>query len=341
MTLLLMLWGTLKFLLIPTIVLFTLMQVMTPSLRYSAKSSADTYTDDMPNEWGQVVSSTGQSWSALRTAVLTKDYRHLKIDYLAPPNSLQGGNIPITIIVAGFMPPEWLIDRVRPRGQNAVVVYRSPRLARMTGPSWPTLTMFRDARKFSDFWNLVATNPINRLYSIHAGLHEAPADVVDIVTWARKNISADVNRINLIGLGSGSLIVAAAAHKLQAIGSPARTLTLIYPPALKDSAIQDNLIETPRWLRPFNAALLDKLYFRLNLQRHLPKVGDSTAKLVFIPRNSFDLATYAAEPTLQLTGANTTSEFLDVNFTGFYDLTNADKIRDAVYGWLSAQGGIN
>lgn len=329
------LWGLFK--LVFFILLFSVIaiEVVTPSLNYSS-GGPKPYRSASPADWVEAGSEYPRR--AFRTKLTTHNYRSLQVDYIAPPN-LRDNPIPLTIIVTGFMTPEWMIEKVRPQGYNAVVIYRSPRSARINGTMLPTVLQARNASSWSDYWNLFTTNPFNYAYNLHAGLHEAPGDIVDIARWGIDNIKADPNRINIIGVGTGSLIAAAAANGMQGSGIIPRSLTLVYPPADMDSAIIDNLIDWPKWIRPAVAKITELAYFRLSLKRHLPNV-EETAKLLVLPVNAFELASYAAEPAVALAGRKTTVERINLNYTAYYNDTNINTVRETVGRWLVGQGAI-
>lgn len=329
-------WGLIKVVLFLVFVSVAAVEFTTPSLNF-ASTPPKPYRSDQPGAWIEPEDSS-QAIRSYRTALLTNDYRNLQVDFFAP-DSLQSRPIPLTIIVAGLLTPDWLLDKVRPQGFNAVVIYRSPRIGRITGSAFPTALQARNATAPKDYWNLLASNPLNYMYNVHAALHEAPGDIVDIVRWATQNIQADPGRINIIGLGSGALIAAAAADGLQTTGLPARTVTLINPPALMASAIRDNLLDWPQWTRAPISAILEKIYFRLNLKNHLPRLGN-TAKLLVIPQNAFELASYAAEPAVDMAGDKTTVMRIDMNFKGYFDDRNILAVRSTVGRWLTEHGGI-
>lgn len=328
-------WGLIKTVVLLALLAVGIVEIFTPSLNYTT-SAPKPFRSATPAGW--IEAGEAQPVRSYRTTLLTNDYRNVQVDYYTPDN-INSGSIPLTIIVAGFMAPEWLMQQVNPRGFNAVVIYRSPRINRIIGNAFPTALQARNARSFQDYWNIFATNPLNYVYSIHAGLHEAPGDIADIARWAVSNINADVNRINIIGLGSGALIAAAAADGLQSSGMPARTLTLVNPPANMASAIEDNLLEWPKWLRRPLSKALSYVYFRLDLKRHLPRIN-TASKLLVIPQNAFEIASYAAEPTVGLAGDKTTVERFDLQYKGFYESQNTSGIHDIVGRWLVDKGGI-
>lgn len=328
-------WGLFKVIVFLTVIAVVATQIFTPGLNF-ASSDPKPFRSAQPADWVEATANNPRR--SMRTRITTHDYRTLQVDYFAPPN-LKDSPIPLTIVVTGFMTPEWMIDKVRPQGYNAVVIYRSPRINRISGPMLPTAIQARNAQSLTDYWNIFATNPLNYAYNIHAGLHEAPGDLVDIARWGIENIKVDANRINIVGLGTGSLIAAAAADALQADGIPARTVALVYPPAELSSAITDNLLDWPKWSRNIAAKILKMTYFRLHLERHLPRISN-TAKLLVIPENAFELATYAAEPAISLAGDKTTVERLNLNYNAYYTETNVNAARDVVGRWLVGQGAI-
>lgn len=313
-----------------------LLEIFTPSLNFRENIPA-AYRSDTPAGWTET--SSLQSEKTYRTSILTDDYRQVQLDFFAPPN-FTTAPIPLTIIASPFMLPEWVISKVRPRGFNAVLVYTTNRLERVQGPAFPTLAQLSAASSPKDYWSLIASNPVNYAYNLHAALHEAPADIANIVRWAKANANIDGSRINLIGLGVGSLQASSAALALQAAGIPARTLTLINPPANMPSAIQDNLSKWPTWLRRPIAWVLSKLYFRLDLTRSLPYLNEKTARLIVLPVNSFELATYAAEPALALAGPKAGAVRIDMKYNGYYDDTYINTVRDTVGKWLVEAGGL-
>lgn len=330
------LWGALKAVVFLLLLAFGLLEVFTPSLNYTSYPPKPFRSASPP---GWVEPNETQPLRSYHTNILTNDYRNLQVDYFTPDN-LSASPIPLTVIVTGFMMPEWLLPRVNPRGFNAVVIYRSPRIARVARGAFPTLLQARNARTFTDYWNLMGTNPLNYMYNIHAGLHEAPGDIADIVRWAVGNINADPGRINIVGLGTGALVAAAAVDGLQTSGIPPRTLTLVNPPADISSAVADNLLNWPRWMRQPLAKIMELVYFRLDLSRHVPHLT-STKTLMVIPHNSFELATYAAEPVTYLTtGTLGTTQYIDMHYKGFYDDRNVSALHDMVGRWLIDKGGI-
>lgn len=319
--------------------LFIVMEVTTPTLSFSPDDPLPNMHAATPGEWVSPTANSGFNEKTYRTIITTANNRKLQADFFAPP-TLGSGPIPLTIIVSSFLPPEKLFQQVRPQGYNATLIYRSPRYNRIMTDSWPSWAQISNASSFGDYWNILCTNPLTKFYNTHAGFHETPDDITDIVLWARKNIHADMGRINLIGLGSGAMTAAAAANQLNTIGLPVRTLTLIYPPADLPSAIADNLIFWPTWMRNSIGLTASLLYARLDLNRHLPRVGAETTKLIIVPINSFDLAAYAAAPSILLAGSRTTVQRIDVNFKGYYTTEVIETVRQTVGKWLVAQSAI-
>ena len=319
--------------------LFILMEVTTPTLSFSPDDPMPALHPATPGEWINPTGKGGFSEKTYRTIITASNNRKLQADFFGPA-TLGNGPLPLTIIVSSFLSPEQLLPQVRPQGYSATIIYRSPRFDRIMANSWPSWAQIRNASSFGDYWNILCTNPITKFYNIHSGFHETPDDITDIVLWAREHIHADMGRINLIGLGSGSLTAAAAANQLNTLGLPVRTLTLIYPPADLPSAVSDNLIFWPRWMRSSVGMVTSLIYARIDLNRHLPMVGAETSKLIVVPVNSFDLAAYAASPSILLAGSKTTVKRIDVNFKGYYTPEVIENIRLTVGKWMVSQAAI-
>lgn len=318
--------GKLVLLLIVSIVA---LELFVPSLDFH--NGAGDYAFQSVSQPSQttVTSSAGHGWPARHYDIVTSNGRNLSVDVIAPQGALGTIKLPLTIVMAGFLPPEWILDRTGMHGQNALIIYRSPRLNTIMSSAWP-----------SSVFDIVSTNPITHGYNVYRALHEAPLDVAEIAHWATKDLGVEPERINLVGLGSGSLIAAAAADRMQSMGIPVRALTMIYPPADIASAIRDNASGIPHNLRNPISHFLAFLYRRLELEQHLPAVTTS-AKQLIIPINAFELATYAALPAVTLAGENSEFTRIDVNYSGFYLDQNVTRIRDTVLKWLTAQGAIN
>jgi hypothetical protein len=309
-------------------------ELLSPSLNFSKGPGSHAFRSDTPLENFSLTTESGRVLQSKRTEILTSDYRRLTVDALSPDNLIGKAPLPLTIVVTGFLEPEWTLDQFALRSQNAVIVYRSPRQERMLGPAWPNRLMLRDS-----LWLALTTNPVTKWYNLHQGLHEAPLDISEIARWAVDTLGVERTRINLIGLGSGGLLAAAAAERMQSMGLPARSLTMIYPPAELDSAIRDNL-DLPEVLRDPASKALAFLYRRLDLSRHLPFITTSVKQLI-IPINAFELATYAALPAVTLAGENIKVRQVNVNYSGYYLNQNVAFIRDTVLRWLVEQGAIN
>ena len=331
--------GLLSFSVFSCFFLFIVMEVTTPMLSFSPDDPLPDMHAATQGEWVNPSDKGGTGEKSYRTTITTENNRKLQVDFYGP-STLGNGPIPLTIIVSNFIPPDKLLPQVRPQGYNATVIYRSPRFSRIMTDNWPSWAQIRNASSFGDYWNIICTNPLTKFYNTHAGFHETPGDITDIVLWARKHLHADVGRINLIGLGSGALTATAAANQLNTIGLPVRTLTLIYPPADLPSAIADNLIFWPKWMRNSVGSVSALIYARLDLNRHLPRVGAETNKLIIVPINSFDLAAYAAAPSIIMAGSRTTVQRIDVNFKGYYTSEVIETVRQTVGKWLVSQSAI-
>ncbi len=328
-----------KFFLLPVGVALIILQLLTPSLSYDATSAKLTYKHAGSTSWSTLRGESGETWTSQQVTLVTSDDRTLKVDYLRPQGTSSAANQALTVIVAGFLPVEWLIDQIRPTGNQTVVIYRSPRLKRMLISGWFPLHQLHSAKSIGDYWTFLTSNPLTYGYNVYMGLHEAPGDIVDIVDWARSYLAIDAQRINLIGIGAGALVAAAAANKLNTIALPARTLTLVYPPADLASAIRDNATSAPRWSRPLLATVLTPLYVRLTLTDHLSRTHP-TRKYLIIPRRSFELATYAAEPAISVAGPEATIDYLDVDYSSLHLEGNSYQLRQKIGTWLVAQDAI-
>lgn len=245
-----------------------------------------------------MVSAQGHYFQARRVILQTQDKRALWVDYVL--SSYTNDHLtPITVIVpdltSGAIDPLNLLPDLS--ANTIAVVYTSPRAARMTGPLWPSLSRIVNAESFDDLWLALTTNPLTAAYALQMGLHEAPYDITALIDWAKENLNADIRRINLVGVGSGALVAAAAAERLQSLGlSPAR-LALVYPPADLKQSIEESLVNLPESLRSPAATALRFFLRRLELENHLPNLRQGQI-LVVIPKQAPELATYAAMPAL-------------------------------------------
>lgn len=315
------------------------LELITPSLKFSDPSD-EYYKNEGTPEWVSFATSSGTTYRIYKNTLTTYDNRSLDVEVFIPPGP--PSNLPLTVIAANFIPPEQLADWIQPRGNNAIIIYRSPRLEKIMGNAFPRLKQLGHINSFSGFIDFLAENPLAYWYNMQQALHEAPYDISEIVRWATQRLNIDKNRINLLGLGSGSLEIAAAGHRLRNMGLTSRSLTLIYPPADLDSAIRDNLIFWPQWSRRPASLILAFVYRRLDLTRHLsPADLQIDKRLMVVPINAFELYTSAALPAADLAGPGTNIEHINVNYALYYDKANIATIRNRVANWLTAEGAIN
>ncbi len=315
------------------------LELLTPSLDFSKSAGDFAFNPDYEQTHQAGSPETDLPPGVVRRArLMTTDSRFLTVDVQAPPGILESGPIPLTIIVPGLMTPDWALGPLEVSGHNAVIVYHSPREARVLGPNWPALTMLD--QQDGGLWTFLTTNPLTKGYALHQALHEAPLDVAEIARWATTAFQAESGRINLIGIGSGALVAAAAADRMRAMGIPARTLTLVYPPADLDLAIRDLFFGLPEPVSSVLGSGLALLYRRLELARHLPAITHASKQLI-IPLEAMELASYSALPAVDMAGRN--SRVVEQKF-GYSSLTltqNVVAVRDIIWRWLRDQGAIN
>ena len=72
--------SALNWIMAPLLLVLLIIELSTPTLSYNANSDTVTYRDDQPAQDVVVTGFNGQSWPALRTTLVTHDYRNLKID---------------------------------------------------------------------------------------------------------------------------------------------------------------------------------------------------------------------------------------------------------------------
>lgn len=333
--------GTLRVLFRSAVLLvlcFGLLEVLTPSLDFTKGPGAFSFdsvaggtsrTDALGNPLPEPV--------ARRLVARTSDSRTLTADVLALPGALESGAASLTVIVPGLMSGHQIFENIRPNGRNAVIVYHSPRDKRMRGPAWPSLRFMDEP---GGVWRFLTTNPLTKWYSLHQGMHEAPLDVSELVHWAVEQRMVDPARLNLVGVGSGALVAAAAADRLQALRHGVRTLVLVYPPADVALAVRDNLYPVPMIIGEQVGDTVSWLGRRLRLERHLPHLSQASKQLI-IPLEAFELASYAAMPAVALAGEN--SQVARPRF-GYSSLTlneNVSSVQTIVTQWLRAQGTID
>lgn len=331
-------WTFLKLSFFAAVLFYGVLEIMTPSMKF-AGDDHENYRSATQPQWFTLVSQNGLGYRAYRTSILTSDYRDLQVDVILPQNLPQ--SLPLTIVAADFIKPEQMLDWVQPRGNNAIVIYRSPRLERILGPSLPFWSQISSIDSINSFWNVLGTNPISKWYATYEALHEAPYDLSEIARWAQDTLQIDGSRINLVGLGSGSLVAAAAAHRMQSIGFFPRTLTLVYPPADLKSVLQENFFYIPSTLRTPLSYALAFVYRRLDINRHLPFIsGTDNKRLIIIPDNAWDISTEAATPTLPTGGYGTDVIHIDVNHASTQNNQTVMMVHDKIVAWLMTQRAI-
>lgn len=341
-------WPMLRFLLrsvrnvaLASLFAYGAVELTTPSQEPDSALSGNEVRSFIPLDVVETTTSAGMRVNAIRTTLLTEDYRNLEVDFLTGAGNIKlPPKAPLIIIVAPFTYGENLASLLPPLGGNAVVVYKSPRFERMMGPSWPNARMLDMAPGMQGVWKSASTNPITKGYGIHQGLHEASYDISTIVRWAGENVGTDSRRVTLVGVGSGALVAAAAAHRLQNLGMPVYALSLIYPPANMSSAVEDSFYSFPSFARSSLATVLSFMYRRLELQDHLPYLQAGKLQLI-MPERSFDLATYAASPAAGMSSLSPIVERVDFNWRSIQNRADSLKARDIVLRWLAEIGAIN
>lgn len=331
-------WIALKFALFAAIAVYAFLEITTSGMTFAGEDG-EHYRSATQPQWFTLVSQNGLGYRAYRSSILTKDYRELQVDVILPQNLPQ--SLPLTIIAAGFLKPEQMLDWVQPRGNNAIVIYRSPRLERILGPSRPFWSQITGINSLASFWNVVGTNPLSKWYAVYEAMHEAPYDISEIARWAQDTLQIDGSKINLVGLGSGSLTTTAAAHRMQSIGFFPRTLTLVYPPADLAAVFRDHLFYMPQVLRSPLSYGLTFVYRRLDLNQHLPFIsGADNKRLIIIPQNAWEISTEAATPQLPSNGYGTDVAYIDVKQAATQNSQTVMTIRDKIVSWLMAQRAI-
>lgn len=331
-------WVLLKFAVFAAIACYAFLEITTPSMKFAGDDHENYHSASQP-QWITLVSQNGLGYRAYRTSILTSDYRDLQVDVILPQNLPQ--SLPLTIVAAGFLKPEQMLDWVQPRGNNAIIIYRSPRLERILGPSLPFWSQITGINSLASFWNVLGTNPLSKWYAVYEAMHEAPYDISEIARWAQDTLQIDGSKINLVGLGSGSLTATAAAHRMQSIGFFPRTLTLVYPPADMAAVFRENLFYVPKSIRNPLSYGLTFVYRRLDLNQHLPFIsGADNKRLIIIPQNAWEISTEAATPTLPANGYGTDVAYIDVKQTSAQNAQTVAAIRDKIVSWLMAQRAI-
>lgn len=331
--------GLVKLGLTLTVIVYLLIELTTPGLRFNGEDGYKYRSVETP-KWQTQISRNGVGYYAYHTEMIAADRRIVPIDVYLPQHLPQG--LPLTIISANFIRTEQMLDWVQPRGNNAIIIYHPPRQERLLAPSYPFWSQITHIRSFTDFWNVLATNPVNKWYSTYRAMHEAPYDISEIVRWAQDTLGVDSNHINLVGMGTGSLTMAAAADRLQTgMGIFPHTLTLIYPPADIHATIYESLFYVPGWIRSPLSYGLTFAYRRLELERHLSRVvGNDNKRLLVVPINAWELSTLATLPAIQSAGQDANVSRIDVNYAMFYDIKNIDTIRNSVLNWLKSERAI-
>ncbi len=332
------LWHATKFLLFIGALFYISLELLTPSLEFRTGDKSD-YRSAAEPEWVTLVSASGIGYRTYHSHILTSDRRQVPIDVILPQNLPRG--LPLTIVATNFIRPDQLLDWVLPRGNNAVVFYHSARLDRLLAPDFPFWSQIRGINSLDSLWSVITTNPVTKWYSTYKALHEAPGDIGEIVRWAQATLQVDGSRINLVGLGSGSLTAAAAAHRLQTMGTFPHTITLIYPPANLPAAIGETLFYVPSLIRGPLSYVLAFVYRRLELERHLSAVtGEDNKRLLVIPINAWELSTQTTLPAVQSAGV-VDVEHINANYALYYDARNITQIRDKVTSWLLEKRAID
>lgn len=332
------LWYLAEFVLFISVLFYISLEFFTPSLEFRAGDKGD-YRSAAEPDWVTLVSASGVGYRVYHSRLVTSDYREVPIDVILPQSLPRG--LPLTIIATNFIRPEQLLDWALPRGNNAVVLYHSARLGRLLAPDFPFWSQIRGINSLDSLWSVVTTNPVTKWYATYKALHEAPGDIGEIVRWAQTTLQVDSSRINLVGLGSGCLTTAAAAHRLQTMGTFPRTITLVYPPANLPAAISETLFYVPSVIRGTLSYFMTFIYRRLELERHLRAVtGDDNKRLLVIPINAWELSTQTTLPAVQSAGV-VDVERINANYALYYDTRNITQIRDKVTSWLLEEHAID
>jgi len=275
----------------------------------------------------------GTKYTIRKATVTTDDYRTINAELIVPEGA--DGQLPLVIIASAFLRTEDVLAMLGPTGNNAVIVYTPPQLYNMF---YGITAASNDSSSLRVFWEALRLNPVNRWANIYIGLNRSSSDIIRLVDWARETADIDIDRVNLVGLGLGSLGVTQAALALEHIGLPPRTLTLVFPPADLEAAVSATYGNSfmAKVYGKFNAFMLR----RMVLNETLP-LTNTADKLLIVPKAEFEIPTYAVEPVKQLarSGRKKVSH-IDINYQGWSLPHYTRAIRDEIYTWLRDKQAI-
>jgi len=275
----------------------------------------------------------GHTYSLYRSIVTTDDFREMVAELIVPRGEITS-DLPLIIVNSAFMRGNDVLAIMGSSGNNAMLVYTPPDLYNMR---YNVSAATPDSSFLRTFWEGLRLNPINRWINIYIGLNRAPSDIVRLVDWARDTTKIDIKRINVIGLGLGCLTATQAALALEKIGLPPRTLTLVFPPADLQAAIEATV--GGYWIGSAFGAFNEFMLRRMLLPQTLPLIT-SPQKLLIVPVRDFDIPTYAVEPAIHLSRSGKTTFRINMEYKGWSLPQYTRAIRDQIFDWLIARDAI-
>ena len=163
----------------------------------------------------------------------------------------EAGPSPVVIVIGGFASAPETLRRVGGDGSNAIVAY-----------GWPEREWLQDDQ----------APVLERILAAHRAMHRVPVQIAALAQWAVAQPWADYQRVALVGVSLGAVVLPAAERLLDASGLAKGPTVLAYGGVGLSAMAERNLRRLPEvWRRPV-AALIGLALRRIEPGDHLDAI---------------------------------------------------------------------
>jgi len=226
--------------------------------------------------------------------------------------------LPTVILFGGFRTGREALKHLPELGRNAVVTYEYP-------------VERRD-------WKEAST--IGRLALGYGAAFRVPRQLAALLRWVRAQPWADPNRISLVGVSLGAMVLPAAQRLAQEHDAPPTTSVLAYGGADQATVVEANLKKIlPEALRRPAAWLIARVFNAMEPAAHLPHLrgdfllinGDRDKRIPLAAIESLQSATPEPNQIVMLSSGHIDPK----------DLALLDQILGIMRTWLVERAAIN
>ncbi|HYG89480.1 MAG TPA: hypothetical protein VD978_24865 [Azospirillum sp.] len=147
----------------------------------------------------------------------------------------EAGPVPVVIVIGGFGSAPETLRRVATYGSNAIVAY-----------GWPDRELLQDDTESS----------LRRILAAHHAIHRVPVQIAALTRWAAAQPWADRQRLVLVGVSLGAVVLPAAEQLLATSGLARGPTVLAYGGVGLSAMAERNLRRVPEpWRRPAAAII--------------------------------------------------------------------------------------